>query len=216
MRKTDEDSLDEAKAELSREGSDGYLFKVIRSRVAADRVHVENALLRVPRNYTYHDLPELQALAASPNGAPPRVRQATVPPGTWPGFLFAVSDLVDRAVAAATLPQTPRRLLSGVETTFTFNASLYDVRLRSTRWLDAATYGGRRYERLVHLNLEHFNREKRTRERFVLVCGTEGALARIPVFIEYQPKWWFKAQGVLDDSEVFPGDARPDARAAAH
>jgi len=56
----------------------------------------------------------------------------------------------------------------------------------------------------VPLNCEHSNREKKTRERFVLVCATEGPLAGVPVFIEYQPKWWFKAQGVLDDSEVFP------------
>jgi hypothetical protein len=25
-----------------------------------------------------------------------------------------------------------------------------------------------------------------------------------PVFVEYQPRWWFEAQGVLDDSEPFP------------
>jgi hypothetical protein len=38
----------------------------------------------------------------------------------------------------------------------------------------------------------------------MLVCATDGALARVPVFIEYQPKWWFKAQGVLDEGEAFP------------
>jgi len=81
---------------------------------------------------------------------------------------------------------------------------IYDLRLRSSEWLGSATYGGRRYERLVRLDCEHFNREKKTRERFVLVCATDGPLARVPVFIEYQPKWWFKAEGWLDDSEVFP------------
>jgi hypothetical protein len=107
-------------------------------------------------------------------------------------------------VTAALLPNRPRCLLSGVQTTFTFNASLYELRLRSTEWEESATYGGRRYERLVRLSCEHFNREKKTRERFVLMCAAEGPLARVPVLIEYQPKWWFKAQGVLDDSEVFP------------
>jgi hypothetical protein len=204
MRKTDEDSLDEAKAELHREGRGGYVYKVIRSNVADDRVRAENTLLRVPHDYTYRDLAELQALAGSAHGGAPRVREANVPQGTWPGFLFAVAHLIDQAVTAAVRADSPRCLLSGLEATFTFNAALYDLRLRSTKWLDAATYGGRRYERLVRLDLEHYNRDKKTRERFLLVCATEGPLARVPVFIEYQPKWWFKAQGVLDESEPFP------------
>jgi hypothetical protein len=204
MRKTDEDSLDEAKAELGREGRGGYVYKVIRSSVADDRVRAENTLLRVPHDYTYRDLATLQALAGSAPGVAPRVRQADVPPGTRPGFLFAVADLIDEAVAAAVEPATPRRLPSGLEATFTFNAALDDLRLRSSQWLETATYGGRRYERLVRLDFEHYNREKKTRERFVVVCATEGPLARVPVFIEYQPKWWFKAHGVLDESEPFP------------
>jgi hypothetical protein len=201
MRKTDEDSLEEAKTELSREGQGGYVYKAIRSHVADESVSSENRLLRVAQDYTYRDLVELQALAGSAASAP-RVREARIPPGTWPGFLFAVADLIDQAVDAALA--TPQRLPAGVEATFTFNASLYDLRLRSTEWVEAATYGKRRYERLVRLNLEHWNREKRTSERFVLVCATDGPLARVPVFIEYQPKWWFKAQGVLDDAETFP------------
>jgi hypothetical protein len=204
MRKTDEESLEEAKAELGREGKGGYLYKVIRAQVAGGTVRSENTVLRVAQDYTYRDLAELQALAGSPHGIPPRVREARLPHGTWPGFLFAAADLVDRAVTAAARPETPRRLLAGVETTFTFNAALYDLRLRSTEWVSAATYGNRRYERLVRLRMENFNREQRTRERFMLVCATDGALARVPVFIEYQPKWWFKAQGVLDEGEAFP------------
>lgn len=35
--------------------------------------------------------------------------------------------------------------------------------------------------------------------------GDNGAVLRAPRYsLEYQPKWWFKASGVLDDSEVFP------------
>jgi hypothetical protein len=202
MRKTDEESLDEAKEDLRTEGSAGFVYKAIRSRVAGGRVRAENAQWRVPRDFTYHDLAELQALAGSPPAAPPRVREAAIPPGTQPGFLFAADRTIDRAVAAAL--STPRRLLAGVQETFTFNASLYDLRLQSTEWVGSATYGERRYERLVRLNCEHYNREKNTRERFVLVCPTDGPLARVPVYIEYQPKWWFRATGVLDDSEPFP------------
>ncbi len=60
--------------------------------------------------------------------------------------------------------------------------------MRSTDWLDSAGFGGRRYERLVRLNVEHLNREKKTQERFALVCATDGPLARMPVHVQYQPK----------------------------
>ncbi|HET9317041.1 MAG TPA: hypothetical protein VFQ51_15725, partial [Vicinamibacteria bacterium] len=103
MRKTDEDSLDEAKAELSREGQGGYVYKAIRSRMADGAVRSENTILRVPKDYTYRDIAELQAVAGS-TSAVARVRQARVPPGTWPGLLFAVADLIDRAVDAALQP----------------------------------------------------------------------------------------------------------------
>jgi hypothetical protein len=202
MRKTDEESLDEAKEGLRTEGAGGFVYKAIRSRVANGRVRAENTSWRVARDLSYHDLAELQALARSPSSAPPRVREAPIPPGTQPGFLFAAERTIDRAVTAAL--SSPRRLLSDAQETFTFNASLYDLRLKSTEWVDSATYGGRLYERLVRLNCEHYNREKGTRERFALVCPTDGPLARVPVYIEYQPKWWFRASGVLDDSEVFP------------
>jgi hypothetical protein len=202
MRKTDEESLDEAKEDLRREGSGGFTYKAIRSHVVNGRVRAENTSWRVTRDLSYHDLAELQALVGAPPRNPPRVREGPVPPGTQPGFLFAASHVIDQVVTAAT--SNPRRLLSGIHETFTFNASLYDLRLKSTEWIDSANYGDRRYERLVRLNCEHYNREKDTRERFALVCPTDGPFARVPVYIEYQPKWWFRASGVLDDSEVFP------------
>ncbi len=204
MRKTDEESLDEARAELRQEGRSGFPFKAIRSRVENGEVRSENTVWRAPRDYAYRDIGELLALVAGPPQHPPNVREARLPAGTKPGFLFALSDVVDEAVSAAIAPGTPRRLLSGLTRTFTFNASLYDLHLRSSTWLDSASYEGRRYERLLRLDFEHFNREKGTRERFMLVCATDGPLARVPVYVEYQPKWWFKAEGVLDDSETFP------------
>ncbi len=204
MRKTDEESLDEAKVGLRTEGDGGFMYKAIRSRVSEGKVRAENTVWRVPRDLSYRDLAELQALVRSASDATPRTREAPIPPGTHPGFLFAAAHVIDLAVDAAARPGGPRRLPSGVDATFTFNASLYDLRLRSTEWVESATYGGRRFERLVRLRCDHYNREKGTRERFVLVCPTDGPFARVPVSIEYQPKWWFKASGVLDDSEVFP------------
>jgi hypothetical protein len=209
MRKTDEDSVEEARSELGREGREGFLFKAIRAEVAQGRVRAENTLWRTPRDYTYRDLHELLALVGTGSEASPRVRESRIGDDVHPGFLFAVSQLIEAAVEAALAPGAARRLLSGRSATFTFNAMLYDLTLKSSEWVEAATYGGRRYERLLRLRFEHLNREKRSRERFLIACGTDGPLARVPVYIEYQPKWWFKAEGVLDDREWFPDGPAP-------
>ena len=203
MRKTDEESLDEAARELGSEGQRGYFFKTIQARIAGNEVHAESALWRSPRDYTYRELDALLERVGSQPAQPMRVRDARVAEDVYPGFLFAVTSLVDEAVDAAVASGPERRLLANRKATFTFNASLYDLTLVSSQWLESATYAGQRHQRLVKLRFEHFNREKRSRERFVLVCATDGPLARVPVYVEYQPKWWFKAEGVLD-GEAFP------------
>jgi hypothetical protein len=213
MRRTDEETVEEAHAQVGYEGD--YVFKAIRTNVADGKARAENTVWRVERDFTYYDLPELLRLVEGRPQAAPKVNEATLPPGTEPGFLFAVADLVDRAVAAAS--RTPRQLLSGVATRFNFNAVAYDLKLRTTEWMEAKEYGGRRYERLVRIDFESYNPKLRTTERFTLVCGTEGELARVPVYVKYQPKWWFKAEGVLDETQSFerPGDRpRPVAESS--
>ncbi len=200
--KTEEESPDDARSAFARDGRDSFLYKAIRSHAAGGEVRAENTRWRLPRDYSYHDLGELLALTAAPGPEPPHVREARVPEDARPGLLFALADLVDEAVAAATGPS--RRMLSGRALSFTFNTALYELRLLSTEWLDAASFGGRRYERLLRLTFEERDKEQKSPERFALVCATEGPLARMPVHVEYQPKWWFKVEGVLDDSEVFP------------
>jgi len=95
----------------------------------------------------------------------------------------------------------------------------YELRLRSTRWEESREYGGRSYERLVRIELESYNPRLDTTERFTLACGTQGELAGVPVYVKYQPKWWFKAEGVLDEAQRFEtdgGERSATARTEAH
>jgi hypothetical protein len=120
--------------------------------------------------------------------------------GTRPGLLFALADLVAAGVNAARAPGSQGPVPSLVQ--YTFNAGVYDLAITSWERVEKARYGIRTYEKLVRLDFESRNREKGTTERFVLACGTEGDLAEVPVFVRYQPKWWFKVEGVLDESET--------------
>jgi hypothetical protein len=205
MRRTDEKTMQEAHAQAGYEGE--YVFKAIRTNVAGGRARSENTVFRVERDFTYYDLPELLRLVEALPPAAPKVKETSLPPGTEPGFLFAVAFLVDQAVTAAR--RTPRDLLDDVKTRYNFNAVVYDMKLLRTEWVEAKEFGGRRYERLVRIDLESFDPKLRTTESFTLVCGTEGELAGVPVYVKYQPKWWFKVEGVLDETQSFE---RPEGR----
>jgi hypothetical protein len=196
MNRSEDDSLDQAKAGLQSKGS--YLFKLNRARVEDGSARAEAFTIYAPQDFTMRELDELLRFteAAKPI---PRVKAGRLPPGTRPGLLFALADLVAAGVDAARAPggsgPSPRVVQ------YTFNAGVYDLAISSWQRVDQASYGGRGYRRLVRLEFESRNREKGTTEHFVLVCGTEADLAGVPVFVRYQPKWWFKVEGVLDENE---------------
>jgi hypothetical protein len=198
MNRSEDDSLDQAKATLGR-GKDGYFFKMNRARVEQGVARAEATTVFAPQDYTFRQLADLQrfAEAAKPT---PRVREGRLPPGTRPGLLSALADLVGAGVEAGRAPGGAGPRLRRVQ--YTFNAGVYDLVVTSWERVGQARYGSRTYERLVRLDFESRNLEKGTTERFVFACGTEGALAGVPVFVRYQPKWWFKVEGVLDEDET--------------
>jgi hypothetical protein len=197
MNRSEDDSLDQAKAGLQSRGS--YLFKLNRARVEDGTAHAEATMLYAPQDYTFRQLAELMHFAESTKPAP-RVRTGRLPPGTRPGLLFALADLVEAGVAASRAHGRTGPSPSKVQ--YTFNAGVYDLAVTSWERVEKARYGGSTYEKIVRLEFESRNLEKGTTERFVLACGTEGALAGVPVFVRYQPKWWFKVEGVLDEHET--------------
>ena len=196
MNRSEDDSLDQAKAGLQSKGS--YLFKLNRARVEDGRARAEAVTLYTPQDYTFRQLEELLRFADATRPVP-RVRTGRLPAGTRPGLLFALADLVTAGVTAARTPGSTGPVPGVVQ--YTFNAGIYDLAISSWKRVDEARHGGRAYEKLVRLEFESRNRQTGTTEHFVLACGTEGSLAGVPVFVRYQPKWWFKVEGVLDPGE---------------
>ncbi len=202
IRKTDEKTLDESRANLSAEGKGGYVFKAIQARVEHGDVVARNTVWRVERDYTYRDLEEVKRIVDAP--APARLSESRLPPGAHPSFMIAVADAIDEVITAAGGANgRPSQLLADRSWIFLFDANPYDLRLRETRWESPGTYAGRWVARLVRIEFESFNRKLKTTERFTLVCGLDGAWKGVPVYVKYQPKWWFKAEGVLDETQTF-------------
>jgi len=197
MNRSEDDSLDQAKAGLQNKGS--YLFKLNRARVENGRARAEATTLYAPQDFTLRQLDELLRFAETTKPVP-RVRSRGLPPGTRPGLLFALADLVAAGVDAARVAGSRGPARAVVK--YTFNAGVYDLAITSWERVDQARYGGNAFEKLVRLEFESRNLQTGGTERFVLACGTEGPLTGVPVFVRYQPKWWFKVEGVLDETET--------------
>jgi len=202
IRKTDEKTLDESRANLNVEGKGGYLFKAIQARVERDTVTSRNTVWRVERDYTYRDLADVRKIVAAPANA--SVNASPLPPGARPSFMIAVADAVEETIAAALgADGAAPRLFADRSWMFMFDAHTYDLRLRESRWEKPGTYAGQWVPRLLRMEFESYNRKLQTTERFTLTCGLDGAWRGVPVYVKYQPKWWFKAEGVLDDTQTF-------------
>ena len=197
MNRSEDDNLDQAKASL-KAGKDGYFFKLNRARFEGGSARAEATTVYAPQDYTFRELEELLRFAEAAKPVP-RVRASQLPSGTRPGLLFALADLVAAGVEAARTPGSAAPAPNTIQ--YTFDAGVYALAISSWQRVEEARYGGRAYGKLVRLEFESRNLEKDTTEHFVLACGTEGPLAGVPVFVRYQPKWWFKVEGVLDEHE---------------
>jgi len=199
MSKVEEATLSEVEAKLDSESM--YAFKAIRTEIVEEHARASNTVWLVPDNYTYYDLGAVRRIIEGTPAIPPKVNEGRIPAGTHPGLLFAVDELMERAVAAAT--REPRELLRDATTTFNFNAVVCDMRLKKTEWEESKEYGDRRYQALIRMEFETYDPSLRKTDHFTIVCGTRGTLKGVPVYMKFQPKWWFRSECVLDESQVF-------------
>ncbi|MBI3493055.1 MAG: hypothetical protein HY047_14935 [Acidobacteria bacterium] len=202
MKQSDEESIEEARSSVAREGQDGrYVFKAIRAVATPDEARAGVTTVNVSRDLTLHDLPALLDIVTSESRGT-RMRSVSLPSGTRPGFLVALAEIIHQnAEAHRQLASAASRSAGPV--TFVYNGTLHDLMLRRSEALREWTAGTRRSTNVVRADFESRNRETGEKTTFELVYGTDGPLAEIPVHATYQPRWWFQVELVLDDTGAF-------------
>lgn len=199
MRKGDDESLEAAKADVANDGKQGFGWKMIQGRSDGHESTATVTVTQVGSNYSYRELDALlDALQRFPG--PPRVRKVAIPADGRNGFLTALADLIHDTVEGVRRTQRApgRKTLS-----YAYYGRQYDLARTGADIRTNVTYGGKTYARLVEARFELRGRGQSWVESFTLVLGLEGPLAEVPVFVSYQPKWWFKADMVLDERETF-------------
>jgi len=153
----------------------------------------------LPRDYSFRELGAIVEVL-SKETAPPKLVKTPVPPGGRAGLLTAIIDLLhDGVESARQTGKAPGRKGLG----YAYYAKQYDVTRVSSAVERNVTYGGVAYPRLLKSEFELRARKESWTESFTIVCGLDGPLAEIPVFLTYQPRWWFKVEMVLDERQVF-------------
>ena len=110
-----------------------------------------------------------------------------------PGLLSTVSAVI-REDAEVRRRAPASRGAIGQVARYAYNAKIYTLTLASSQFLGAQQYGGRTYSRLVRTDFEVTMKGFTWKEKFTLVYSLEDADAELPVFVSYQPRWWFKAE----------------------
>jgi hypothetical protein len=196
MKKSEEESLEEAKAN---EAGGGIVFKMIQATVKGSESVARVTATTVPRDYSYKQLDALvDALQKEP--APPKIRKTMVPPGGRPGMLTAIAELLhDGAEIVKRTGKAPGKK----SLAWAYYTKQYDIVRASSELQTKVTYGGVTYPRLLKSEFEVKARGESWTESFTIVFGIDGPLAEVPVFMTYQPRWWFKIELVLDEREAF-------------
>jgi hypothetical protein len=199
IKRSDEESLDEAKARVEAEAKGAIVFKMIRSAVGQTEAVSRLTTSTVTRDYSYRELDAL-ADVLSKEAAPPKVQTIPMSPGVRPGLLSATTELLHDGVDAVKRTGKPpgRKTLS-----YVYYAKQYELTRLSAVVERAAAYGGVTYPTLLKSEFELRNPKESWAENFTIVCGVGEALAGVPVFLAYQPRWWFKVEMVLDERQVF-------------
>lgn len=202
MKQSKEETIREAESQISSEGSGGHTYQAIHGVSTKSESKATVTSVRVERDLTYRDIVELlRLLGAAPANEP--AQSVALPPGTKPGLLFAVRDLVAQSAAFYADEKQRGRAFKLRPIQYVYYRTLYTLSTRSATFLRSANIDGRTYSNLARTDLEITNGTTGARTRFELTFGTTGSLAGIPVHIVYRPRWWLEAQLFLDEETDF-------------
>jgi hypothetical protein len=190
MKQSNDQSIEEAEARIATEsGSGTHVFKAIRSTTADGRTSAAVTILHVQNDLTYRDVESLLAMVPGSGNSP--TRTVTLPAGTRPGFLLAVTDLIHQSIENRTTLTTAT---GSPGARYVYNGDVYTLRLRSLESLATSQIGGRTFSDVVRGQFETTNESTGNRTRFEITYGASGALAEVPIHLAYQPRWWFRVE----------------------
>jgi len=194
MTESDEESVEEAENHIRAEGSGMHTFKVIHAAIDGQRSRSVVTAIGAPADYSFRQVQAVLALAED-GGTEGRSREVRLPPGTRPGFLSALAEIVHAQATGA----RAGALRAGSPLTYVYHGKFYELRATSVQFKPALDVDSSRYARVVSAQFATKNLADGEQTRFSLSYAIDGRLAEVPLTVSYQPRWWMQVDLALSD-----------------
>jgi len=183
MTESDEDSIEQAEANLKAQAHGNHPFKIIRATVNGEQAQSFVTSIGAPHDYNYRQLQTVLdlVLRESPEG---KARTIRLPPGTRPGFLAALAD-------AMRLPASPIG--------YVYHGRIYELRQTEARQIPDLRIASASYGRAIAADFTITSTHDGEQTRFSMTYGTEGRFAQVPLTVSFRPRWWMEVNLTLDD-----------------
>ncbi|PYQ98282.1 MAG: hypothetical protein DMF96_11335 [Acidobacteria bacterium] len=162
MTESDEDSIEQAEANLKAQAHGNHPFKIIRATVNGEQAQSFVTSIGAPHDYNYRQLQTVLdlVLRESPEG---KARTIRLPPGTRPGFLAALAD-------AMRLPAGPIG--------YVYHGRIYELRRTEARQIPDLRIASASYGRAIAADFTITSTHDGEQTRFSMTYGTEGRFAQ--------------------------------------
>lgn len=189
MTESDEESIEEAEVRLKAQANGDHPFKIIRATVHGEQAHSVVTSIGAPQDYSYRQLQAVLDLARreSPEG---KARTIQLPPGTRPGFLAALADVM----RSSTTPIT-----------YVYHGRIYELRQTAARSIPDLRIARISYGRAIAADYTVTSKRDGEQTSFSMTYGTEGRFAQVPLTVTYRPRWWMEVNLTLDDAKEAAG-----------
>jgi hypothetical protein len=201
--KTGRESPQEAAAARTRADSMAK-FEVLCSTVTAMDAISRTAAVGVSRAATYENVD--QVLDAV-DGARWDTHRVSRPPDVAPGFLTALDTMLH---SSSTAVQAHQRT-TWPQSSYVYKDTVYDFIPRRLEHVEQLQTVSGVFRNLLRTDVVLRNRKTGSLDNFSIAYGIDAPLAGVPVFVRYQPNWWFKVELVLDDNQQVPADPEDEA-----
>jgi hypothetical protein len=194
MTESDEESLEEAEANLRRESSGVHTFKVIHAAIDGERSRSVVTAVGAPVDFSFRQVQAVLALAED-RSTPGASRVVRLPQGTRPGFLSAMAEMIHTQAESARAGAV--RL--GRPLTYVYHGKLYELRGTSVQFKPTLDVNASKYARVVAGEFATRSLVDGEETRFGLSYAIDGRLAEVPLTVSYQPRWWMQVNLALAD-----------------
>jgi hypothetical protein len=201
MTESDEDSVDQAEANLRNPGD--RKFNVIHAVVAGGEARSVVRSVEAPSTLTLKQVDTVLELADR-KGTDGETRVVRLPAGSRPGFLTALADVLH---TQATDWASTGTVHSTQAVPYVYHGKTYQLRATHARAVAGAHIGANTYDHLIQSQFQVKNVATGALSDFSITYAADGPLAETPISATYQPRWWIEIQLRLDDTR--PGPLSP-------